>query len=75
MTKIKKKLANYNAETDKNDLKQLRNTLKDKIEALKNLNAAIVELLSTSKEENTAEDLTKEIEESDDNIAEMQRSS
>ena len=41
--KIKEKLANYNVEIDKNDLKQLQNTLKGKIRALKNLNTAIVE--------------------------------
>ena len=73
MTKIKERLTNYNAETDKNELKQLRDSLKDKIEALKNLDAAIVKLLSMSKEENAAEELAKEIEESDDNIAEMQK--
>ena len=73
VTKIKERLTNYNAETDKNELKQLRDSLKDKIEALKNLDAAIVDLLSMSKEENAAEELAKEIEESDDNIAEMQR--
>ena len=73
VTKIKERLTNYNAETDKNELKQLRDSLKDKVEALKNLDAAIVELLSMSKEENAAEELAKEIEESDDNIAEMQK--
>ena len=51
----------------------MQNTLKDKIKALNNLNTAIIELLSTSKEENAAEDLAKEIEESDNNIAEMQK--
>ena len=73
MTKIKERLTNCKAETDKNELKQLRDSLKDKIEALKNLDAAIVELLSMSKEENATEELAKEIEESDDNIAEMQK--
>ena len=48
MTKIKERLTKYNVETDKNELKQSRDSLKDKIEALKNLDAAIVELLSMS---------------------------
>jgi CO dehydrogenase/acetyl-CoA synthase beta subunit len=73
--KIKEKLTNYNSEgeTDKNALKQLRDTLKDKIEALKNLDATIIELLSDSKDEDAEEELAKEIEESDDIIADMQK--
>jgi hypothetical protein len=69
-------LTNYNSEgeTDKNALKQLRDTLKDKIEALKNLDATIIELLSDSKDEDAEEELAKaEIEESDDIIADMQK--
>ncbi|CAB4000960.1 Hypothetical predicted protein, partial [Paramuricea clavata] len=71
----KRKLTNYNSEgeTDKNALKQLRDTLKDKIEALKNLDATIIELLSDSKDEDAEEELAKEIEESDDIIADMQK--
>ena len=68
-------MTNYNSEgeTDKNALKQLRDTLKDKIEALKNLDATIIELLSDSKDEDAEEELAKEIEESDDIIADMQK--
>jgi hypothetical protein len=73
VSKIKEKLTNYNTETDRNTLKQLRGTLKDKIEALKNLDATIVELLSASKDETAVEELAKEIEESDDVIADMQK--
>ncbi|CAB3997352.1 Hypothetical predicted protein [Paramuricea clavata] len=75
VSKIKEKLTNYNSEceTDKNALKQLRDTLKDKIEALKNLDAMIIELLSDSKDEDAEEELAKEIEESDDIIADMQK--
>ena len=75
VSKIKEKLTNYNSEgeTDKNALKQLRDTLKDKIEALKNLDATIIELLSDSKDEDAEEELAKEIEESDDIIADMQK--
>jgi hypothetical protein len=75
VSKIKEKLTNYNSEgeTGKNALKQLRDTLKNKIEALKNLDATIIELLSESKDEDAEEELAKEIEESDDIIADMHK--
>ncbi|CAB4003059.1 TNF receptor-associated factor 3 [Paramuricea clavata] len=47
--------------------------IKDKIEALKNLDATIIELLSDSKDEDAEEELAKEIEESDGIIADMQK--
>ena len=48
-------------------------TLEDKIKALKELDEQIVEIICASKEENVDEQVSKEIEESDEANAEFGR--
>ena len=74
-TKIKECLANASEtpQTDKNVLKQLRDTLSEKLEALKLLDKEIVEVLSNSEAEDAEQQLEKEIQETDDTRAELQK--
>ncbi|CAB4017873.1 Hypothetical predicted protein, partial [Paramuricea clavata] len=60
-------------QTDKNVLKQLRDTLSEKLEALKLLDNEIVEILSNSEAEDAEQQLEKEIQETDDTRAELQK--
>ena len=54
-------------------LRQSRSTLRDKVKTIKELDEQIVDLLSASKEENVDELVVKEIGESDEAIAEFER--
>ncbi|CAB4005252.1 E3 ubiquitin- ligase DZIP3 [Paramuricea clavata] len=74
-TKIKECLVNVSEtpQTDKNVLKQLRDTLSEKLEALKLLDNEIVEVLSNSEAEDAEQQLEKEIQETDDTRAELQK--
>ena len=54
-------------------LKQSQSTLKEKIKTLKELDEKILDALSESKEENADELMAKEIEETDEVIAEIER--
>ncbi|CAB3997071.1 Hypothetical predicted protein [Paramuricea clavata] len=74
-TKIKECLANTSEtpQTGKNVLKQLRDTLSEKLEALKLLDNEIVEILSNSEAEDAEQQLEKEIQETDDTRAELQK--
>jgi hypothetical protein len=54
-------------------LKQLRDTLSEKLEALKLLDKEIVEVLSNSEAEDAEQQLEKEIQETDDTRAELQK--
>ncbi len=58
---------------DKNVLKQLKDTLSEKLEALKLLDNEIVEILSNSEAEDAEQQLEKEIQETDDTRAELQK--
>lgn len=76
-TKIKESLANASetTQTDKNVLKQLKDTLSEKLEALKLLDTEIVEILSNSEAEDAEQQLEREIQEADDTRAELQDNS
>ena len=65
--------ASETPQTDKNVLKQLRDTLSEKLEALKLLDNEIVEVLSNSEAEDAEQQLEKEIQETDDMRAELQK--
>jgi hypothetical protein len=54
-------------------LKQLRDTLSEKLEALKLLDNEIVEVLNNSEAEHAEQQLEKEIQETDDTRAELQK--
>ena len=54
-------------------LRQNRSTLSDKVKTIKELDEQIVDMLSTSEEENVDEQIVKEIAESDEAIAEFER--
>ena len=54
-------------------LRQSRATLRDKVKTIKELDTQIVDMLSASKEENVDEQVVKEIKESDETIAEFER--
>ena len=54
-------------------LKQSQSTLKEKVKILKELDEKIIDALSESKEENADELMVKEIEETDEIIAELER--
>ncbi|XP_046855001.1 uncharacterized protein LOC124448033 [Xenia sp. Carnegie-2017] len=60
--KLKEKIRETDGEIDRNELRQLRDGLNDKIATLKILNDAIIDMLSKSNEENAEEELGKEIE-------------
>jgi hypothetical protein len=74
-TKIKECLANASEtpQTDKNVLIQLRDTLSEKLEALKLFDNEIVEVLRNSEAEDAEQQLEKEIQETDDTRAELQK--
>ena len=54
-------------------LRQSHATLRDKVKTIKELDIQIVDMLSASKEENVDDQVIKEIEESDEAIAEFER--
>lgn len=54
-------------------LRQSQMTLRDKIKMLKELDEQVIELLSVSKDEDVDEQVGKEIEDSDEAIAELER--
>lgn len=74
-TKIKESLANASetTQTDKNVLKQLKDTLSEKLEALKLLDTEIVEILSNSEAEDAEQQLEREIQEADDTRSELRK--
>lgn len=73
-TKIKEALAKAGEvyQTDKNALKQMKDTLVEKIESLRALDNGIIKLLSNSQSEDAHQQLDKEMEEIDDTRAELE---
>ncbi len=67
------KLSSESPEKDVVWLKQSQGTLKEKVRILKELDEKIIDALSESKEENADELMAKEIEETDEVIAELER--
>ena len=61
-SKLKEKIRETDGKIDRNELKQLRDGLNDKIATFKILDDAIIDMLSNSNEENEEEELGKEIE-------------
>ena len=69
VTKIVEAIANASTESPDKVvvwLRQSRATLRDKVKTIKELDTQIVDMLSTSKEENVDDQVVKEIEESDE---------
>lgn len=74
VAKIHERLTNADTgETDRNVLRQLKDTLNDKIQLLKDLDEDIIELMSSSEAEDAEEELAKEIEEADNLRAELRK--
>ena len=76
VTKIVEAIANASTESSDKDvvwLRQSRATLRDKVKTMKELDTQIVDMFSASKEENVDDQVVKEIEESDEAIAEFER--
>ena len=76
VTKTVEAIANVSTESTDKDvvwLRQSRVTLRDKVKTIKELDIQIVDMLSASKEENVDDQVVKEIEESDEAIAEFER--
>ena len=71
-TKVKGKLSDESLE-DYNFLKQCKLSLNEKIECLRKLDESVSELISTSDSETADVELQKEIEESDERRAELQK--
>ena len=71
-TKVKEKLYDESLE-DYNFLKQCKLSLNEKIECLRKLDESVSELISTSDSETADVELQKEIEESDERRAELQK--
>ena len=66
-------LRNKSPEKDVAWIKQSQSTLKEKVKILKELEEKIIDALSESKEENADDLMAKEIEETDEVIAELER--
>ena len=76
VAKIVETIANTSSESPETEvvwLRQSRNTLSDKVKTIKELDEQIIHLVSSSKEENVDELVIKEIGESDEAIAELER--
>ena len=76
VTKTVEAIASVSTESPDKDvvwLRQSRATLRDKVKTIKELDTQIVDMLSASKEENVDDQVVKEIEESDEAIAEFER--
>ena len=76
VAKIVEAIANTNSESPETEvvwLRQSRSTLKDKVKTIKELDEQIIDLVSTSKEENVDGLVINEIGESDEAIAELER--
>ena len=76
VAKIVDTIANATAESPEQDvvwLKQSEITLRDKIKVLKEFDEQIIDILSSSKDEAVDEQVVKEIEDSDEAIAELER--
>ena len=74
VTKIVEAIANPSTESPDKDvvwLRQSRATLRDNVKTIKELDTQIVDMLSASNEENVDDQVVKEIEESDEAIAEF----
>jgi phytoene/squalene synthetase len=71
-TKVKEKLSDESLE-DYNFLNQCKLSLNEKIECLRKLDESVSELISTSDSETADVELQKEIEESDERRAELQK--
>ena len=67
------KLSDKSPEKDVVWIKQSQSTLKEKVKILKELDEKIIDALSESKEENADDLMAKEIEETDEVIAELER--
>ena len=67
------KLSDKSPEKDVVWMKQSQSTLKEKVKILKELDEKIIDALSESKEENADDLMAKEIEETDEVIAELER--
>ena len=76
VTKAVEAIANVSTEIPDKDVVWLRQrcvTLRDKVKTIKELDIQIVDMLSASKEENVDNQVVKEIEESDEVIAEFEK--
>lgn len=71
-TKVKETLADHSF-NDHNFLKQCKMSLNEKIERLRKLDESVSELISTNESETADAELEKEIEESDERRAELQK--
>ena len=76
MTKVEETVASTNSESTEKDLMALRQgqiALKDKITLLKQLDGQIIDVISDFKDEDVDNQVCKEIEESDEIIAEFEK--
>ena len=76
VTKMEEIVASVNSESTEKDLMALRQgqiALKDKITLLKQLDGQIIDVISDSKDEDVDNQVCKEIEESDEIIAEFEK--
>ena len=76
VAKIVEAIANTSSESPETEvvwLRQSRSTLRDKVKTIKELDEQIIDLVSTSKEENVDGLVIKEIGKSDEAIAELER--